>query len=99
MSGFVDRTVVDIDGRLEDLKTEMTKLRPHGWCWRAAGPAARRRPSRSVAHEQGGTAPGHAGDGVRRAAIRRSRSCANIRESRSRRSPRRWVPNPITCIG
>jgi len=26
MAGFVDRTVVDIDSRLEDLKTEMTKL-------------------------------------------------------------------------
>jgi hypothetical protein len=26
MAGFVDRTVVDIDGRIEDLKTEMTKL-------------------------------------------------------------------------
>jgi hypothetical protein len=26
MAGFVDRTVVDIDSRLEDLKTEITKL-------------------------------------------------------------------------
>jgi hypothetical protein len=26
MAGLVDRTVLDIDGRIEDLKTEMTKL-------------------------------------------------------------------------
>jgi hypothetical protein len=26
MAGFVDRTVLDIDGRIEDLKSEMTKL-------------------------------------------------------------------------
>jgi hypothetical protein len=96
LAEFVDRTVADIDGRLEDLEAEMTKLQS------ARSVLAGRRPGRParIASVDGAEAARHGSRSRgRRGGTRGDQALANIRESRFLRSRRRWEPSPITCIG
>src|ERR1700735_2605904 len=77
MAGFVDKTVVDIDSRLEDLKTEMTKLQSARWVLAGRG---RGRPANTNSINGGRAVRHGARSRRRRAGTRGDQALALVRE-------------------
>jgi hypothetical protein len=91
MAGFVDRTVLDIDGRLEDLKTEMTKLQSARLVLAGRGP---RRPAKAESISGARAARHGARSRRRRGVTRGDQALALVREH-----PGITIPEIASSVG
>lgn len=77
MAGFVDRTVADIDGRLEELKAEMAKLQSARSALAGRGPG---RPAKTESANGGQPARRSSRSRGRRSGTRGDQALALVRE-------------------